>query len=285
MTSKPADEWERAWQKHWSKVGLPGYELPVGGPGGDERDFLAHARTPAGERARLKRINGEFERVFEALYDVGPAVTVFGSARFKETHPYYKLARATGAELAEAGFATLTGGGPGIMEAANREAHEAGGASYGLNIILPHEQAANHYVDSCVEFHYFFTRKVCLVKYSCAFIVMPGGARQSRRGFRSCDADPVRQDRAVSTDPDGGEILAGDADLGEVHDAARRFRPRGNRLCAHHRFAARGGGSDFAEPPAGRRRKTQTGFVKGVRPLALSAAIFQAHTEKLKRCF
>src|SRR4029434_3888952 len=106
---------------------------------------------------------------------VGPAVTVCVSARFKETHPYYKLARATGAELARAGFATLTGGGPGIMEAANRGAHEAGGASYGLNIILPHEQSANPYVDKSIEFRYFFTRKVCLVKYSCAFIIMPGG--------------------------------------------------------------------------------------------------------------
>lgn len=169
------DEWDEQWQQHWSKVGLPGYELPVGGPGGQERDFLAHARTPAREQQRLKRITSEFSRAFKALYPVGPAVTVFGSARFKEDHRYYKLARAVGAELAKAGFATLTGGGPGIMEAANRGAHEAGGASYGLNIILPHEQSANPYVDESIEFHYFFTRKVCLVKYSCAFIVMPGG--------------------------------------------------------------------------------------------------------------
>ncbi len=173
--SGTTDEWDRQWQQHWSKVGLPGYELPVGGPGGDERDFLAQARTPVKERQRLKRINDEFARAFKALYPIGPAVTVFGSARFKEDHRYYKLARAVGAELAKAGLATLTGGGPGIMEAANRGAHEAGGASYGLNIILPHEQAANPYVDDSIEFRYFFTRKVCLVKYSCAFIVMPGG--------------------------------------------------------------------------------------------------------------
>ena len=170
-----ADEWDRQWQRHWSKVGAPGYELPVGGPGGAERDFLAHPRTPAREKERLKRINGEFARAFQALYPVGPAVTVFGSARFKEDHRYYKLARAVGAELARTGFATLTGGGPGIMEAANRGAHEAGGASVGLNIILPHEQAANPYLDQTVDFRYFFTRKVCLVKYSCAFIIMPGG--------------------------------------------------------------------------------------------------------------
>jgi uncharacterized protein (TIGR00730 family) len=169
------DAWDRQWQQHWSKVGMPGYELPIGGPGGDERDFLATARTPAKERQRLKRINAEFARAFKKLYPVGPAVTVFGSARFRETHPYYKLARAVGAELARAGLATLTGGGPGIMEAANRGAHGAGGASFGLNIILPHEQAANPYVDDSLEFRYFFTRKVCLVKYSCAFIVMPGG--------------------------------------------------------------------------------------------------------------
>ncbi len=169
------DPWDRQWREHWSKVGLPGYELPVGGRGGEERDFLAHARTPIKEKERLRRISDEFARAFRALYPVGPAVTVFGSARFKEHHRYYQLARAVGAELAKAGFATLTGGGPGIMEAANRGAHEAGGASYGLNIILPHEQAANPYVDDTVEFHYFFTRKVCLVKYSCAFVVMPGG--------------------------------------------------------------------------------------------------------------
>ena len=168
-----ADTWEQQWKKHWSKVGAPGYELPVGDSA--EHELLNQTRTPDKERARLKRINDEFVRAFKGLYRVGPAVTVFGSARFKETHPYYKMARAVGAELANAGFATLTGGGPGIMEAANRGAHEAGGASHGLNIILPHEQSANPHVDSSIEFRYFFTRKVCLVKYSCAFIVMPGG--------------------------------------------------------------------------------------------------------------
>jgi uncharacterized protein (TIGR00730 family) len=147
----------------------------VGGPGGDEREFLKTVRTPQKERARLRRITSEFEQAFRTFYKVGPAVTVFGSARFREKHPYYKLARAVGNELAEAGFATLTGGGPGIMEAANRGAHETGGKSYGLNIILPHEQKENPYVDRSLEFRYFFTRKVCLVKYSCAFIVMPGG--------------------------------------------------------------------------------------------------------------
>ncbi|HUK83718.1 MAG TPA: TIGR00730 family Rossman fold protein [Verrucomicrobiae bacterium] len=167
--NKALKEWERSWQKHWNAIN---YELP---PNTRDREFLTTVRTRAGEIARLKRINDEFARAFKALAYVGPAVTVFGSARFKETHPYYILARRVGVELAKAGFATLTGGGPGIMEAANRGAHEAGGASYGLNIILPHEQNANPYVDRSIEFHYFFTRKVCLVKYSCAFVIMPGG--------------------------------------------------------------------------------------------------------------
>jgi uncharacterized protein (TIGR00730 family) len=171
---RSVEAWEREWQGHWSKAGKQAYELPAS-QGGHERAFLAETRTPDKERARLQRIQGEFVRGFRELYRVGPAVTVFGSARFKENHKYYKLARSVGSELARAGFATLTGGGPGIMEAANRGAHEAGGASYGLNIILPHEQSANPYVDKSVEFHYFFTRKVMLVKYSCAFIIMPGG--------------------------------------------------------------------------------------------------------------
>jgi uncharacterized protein (TIGR00730 family) len=141
----------------------------------DERQFLTETGTPASERQRLKRIHDEFAHAFTELHGIGPAVTVFGSARFKEDHPYYKLARAVGAELAKAGLATFTGGGPGIMEAANRGAHETGGESYGLNIILPHEQCENPYTDKSIEFRYFFTRKVCLVKYSCAFIVMPGG--------------------------------------------------------------------------------------------------------------
>ncbi len=177
-THNPADAWEQSWQAYWSKAGLPAYELPAQSGDGrvnQEREFLTQSRTPGKERARLMRISDEFERAFKALYSLGPAVTVFGSARFKQGHPYYELARQVGAELAKAGFATLTGGGPGIMEAANRGAHEAGGASIGLNITLPHEQCSNPYVDRSFEFRYFFTRKVCLVKYSCAFVVMPGG--------------------------------------------------------------------------------------------------------------
>jgi uncharacterized protein (TIGR00730 family) len=173
----PADEWERGWQTYWKQAGFTSYELPE-----DERSkqrqeyqFLMTARTLQREKERLLRIQEEFIRGFKGLYKLGPAVTVFGSARFKPSHPYYKLARRVGRELAKCGFATLTGGGPGIMEAANRGAHEAGGTSYGLNIILPHEQSINPYVDKSIEFRYFFIRKVMLVKYSCAYIVMPGG--------------------------------------------------------------------------------------------------------------
>jgi len=174
LLSRTVDQWERTWKRYAAKAANMGYELPAD-KRQHERDFLTQTRTPEKELARLQRIQAEFVRGFKSLYRLGPAVTVFGSARFKENHRYYKLARAVGAELARAGFATLTGGGPGIMEAANRGAHEAGGASCGLNIILPHEQSANPYVDKSVEFRYFFTRKVMLVKYSCAFIVMPGG--------------------------------------------------------------------------------------------------------------
>lgn len=114
-------------------------------------------------------------RGFRALHFVGPCVTVFGSARFSEDHPYYRLARETGKRLALMGFTVMTGGGPGIMEAANRGAREAGGFSVGCNIELPAEQKLNPYVDRAVTFRHFFVRKVMLVKYSYAFVVMPGG--------------------------------------------------------------------------------------------------------------
>jgi uncharacterized protein (TIGR00730 family) len=171
------DAWEQAWQKHWKKVSSSPYELhlPDSDAANRERNFLMERRSVERETARLKRITAEFERGFKRLGRLGPAVTVFGSARFKPGHTYYELAREVGRELALAGFTTITGGGPGAMEAANRGAHEGGGPSYGLNILLPHEQAANPYVDESVEFQYFFVRKVMLVKYSCAYIVVPGG--------------------------------------------------------------------------------------------------------------
>lgn len=118
----------------------------------------------------------DFVRGFRALHFVGPCVTVFGSARTKEGDPHYQLARKMGAAVAGLGFTVMTGGGPGIMEAANRGAKEAGGRSVGCGIELPFEQRLNAYMDRSVTMRYFFVRKTLLVKYSYAFVVMPGGA-------------------------------------------------------------------------------------------------------------
>jgi len=176
--SSKVRQWQQTWQAHWQKEGLPSYELTPAdeAAGADwERDFLGTARTPAKETQRLDRIMKEFSSGFQRLYRLGPAVTVFGSARFQEGSDYYRVGTEVGRELARAGFTVMTGGGPGMMEAANRGAKEAGGVSVGCNIILPHEQAANPYLDEVVNFKYFFARKVMLVKYSCAFIGLPGG--------------------------------------------------------------------------------------------------------------
>jgi len=142
---------------------------------GAESQFLTRGRDRGDDLESAVRVFLEFLRGME-LMDIGrPVVTVFGSARFDENHRYYKLARSLGQRLAENGFAVMTGAGPGIMEAANRGCKEAGGLSLGANIHLPHEQQPNPYVDRYVEFEHFFVRKVMLVKYSCAFVAMPGG--------------------------------------------------------------------------------------------------------------
>jgi len=124
---------------------------------------------------RVFRIMAEFVEGFETLARLGPAVSVFGSARTKEGSEYYEKARRLGGLLARAGFAVITGGGPGIMEAANRGAKDAGGQSVGLNITLPHEQVPNPHVTVQMDFHYFFARKMMFVKYASAFVVLPGG--------------------------------------------------------------------------------------------------------------
>lgn len=144
-------------------------------PSPEERIFLEGPRSRREEFGRVLRVGLEFIRGFRALHFVGPCVTVFGSARFTEEHRYYALARAVGRELARTGFTVMTGGGPGIMEAANRGAKEGGGPSVGCNIELPHEQEPNRFLDRFVEFRYFFVRKVMLVKYSYGFVVLPGG--------------------------------------------------------------------------------------------------------------
>ena len=142
---------------------------------GAEKAFLRGRRSRPEDLESVVTIFLEFLRGFESFEFEGPCVTVFGSARFGEDHEYYKLARDMGAALAGAGYAVMTGGGPGLMEAANRGAREAGGLSMGCNIQLPREQKPNDYLDKFIEFEHFFVRKVMLVKYSSAFVVMPGG--------------------------------------------------------------------------------------------------------------
>jgi uncharacterized protein (TIGR00730 family) len=141
----------------------------------DVQDFLEGPRARLEELVRATRIFAEFIRGFRALHFVGPCVTVFGSARFDERNQYYTMAREVGKRIAALQLTTMTGGGPGIMEAANRGAREAGGRSIGCNIVLPQEQRHNPYLDKFVTFKYFFVRKVMLVKYSQAFVVLPGG--------------------------------------------------------------------------------------------------------------
>jgi hypothetical protein len=142
---------------------------------GAERLFLSGRRHREADLASAVGYFLEFLRAFESFEATQPCVTVFGSSRFAEGHPYYQLAREIGAGLARAGYPVMTGGGSGIMEAANRGAKEAGGLSLGCNIRLPQEQVPNKYLDRFIQFEHFFARKVMLVKYSCAFVVMPGG--------------------------------------------------------------------------------------------------------------
>lgn len=144
-------------------------------PGQEEYQLLQGPQGRLADLSRLIRIFLECVKGFRGLHFVGPCVTVYGSARFKEDHPYYEMTRRLGQELAAVGFTVLTGGGPGLMEAANRGAKEAGGKSLGLNIQLPREQQPNKYLDRWIEFRYFFVRKLMLAKYSFGFVAVPGG--------------------------------------------------------------------------------------------------------------
>lgn len=140
-----------------------------------EQLFLAGPKSKLAELFQALHVFVELIHGFRVLHFVGPCITVFGSARIEEHNPYYAQARELAHRMAELGLTVVTGGGPGIMEAANRGAKEAGGYSVGCNIILPKEQKPNPYLDRWLEFHYFFVRKVMLVKYSYAFIIFPGG--------------------------------------------------------------------------------------------------------------
>ena len=188
---------------------------------------------------RVMRIQAEFVEGFGALAELGSAISVFGSARTKPEDPTYRMAMEVGAGLARAGYAVITGGGPGMMEAANRGCHEAGGTSVGLGIELPHEQGMNEYVDLGVNFRYFFARKTMFVKYSDGFVVMPGGMGTLDELF---EALTLVQTRKVSSFPvvlvgrrfwsglvdwlrthlvEAGTISAQDVDLLQVVDDAQ----------------------------------------------------------------
>ena len=160
-----AKEPERTSDTDWGKASATG----------EERRFLSGRRPRGLELWHTLRIFFEFIYGYRCLHFVGPCVTVFGSARFDEEHENYALAREMGRRIARAGFTVMTGGGPGIMEAANRGAKDVGGRSVGCNIELPVEQKPNAYLDRWVTFRHFFVRKMMLVKYSYAFVVMPGG--------------------------------------------------------------------------------------------------------------
>lgn len=129
----------------------------------------------SGEAWRLFRIMGEFVEGIEALHDIGPAVSIFGSARTTPDDPFYKMAERIASLFIQNNFAVITGGGGGIMEAANKGASEAGGVSVGINIVLPHEQKPNVYSNKKINFNYFFIRKVMFIKYAMAYIILPGG--------------------------------------------------------------------------------------------------------------
>jgi uncharacterized protein (TIGR00730 family) len=141
----------------------------------EEEAFFAGPQTRWKDFKFLLKVMMEFIRGFRMLHFVGPCVTVFGSARFEENDKFYKLAVHVGERVSKLGFTVMTGGGPGIMEAANRGAKNVGGKSIGCNIILPFEQRPNPYLDKWMDFNFFFVRKVLLSKYSFAFVVMPGG--------------------------------------------------------------------------------------------------------------
>ncbi len=140
-----------------------------------EIKFLAGPQSRWKEFKFAMEVLFEFIKGFRALHFTGPCVTVFGSARFKEGHPYYEKTAELSGRIAQLGFTIMTGGGPGVMEAANKGAKAVGGRSVGCNIVLPHEQSPNPYLDKWVNIKFFFVRKNLLLKYSYAFVVMPGG--------------------------------------------------------------------------------------------------------------
>jgi uncharacterized protein (TIGR00730 family) len=173
--------------------------VPSEGARHDEHLLRVPSDVEAADDARLQRIHDEVERGFDALRDIDDGVSVFGSARVAADHPWYELCRETAACLAHHGFTVITGGGPGLMEAANRGAAEAGGLSVGLNIELPMEQHVNPYVNRSLNFHYFFARKLMFVRYARAFVIFPGGFGTLDEMFESLTLIQTRRIRHFPT--------------------------------------------------------------------------------------
>ncbi len=233
-----------------------------------EKAFLSGRRHREADLESAVRFFLEFVRAFESFDFNSPCVTVFGSARFAEGHRYYQLAREVGAALARAGFAVMTGGGGGIMEAANRGAKEAGGLSLGCNIQLPREQVPNKYLDKFIQFQHFFARKVMLVKYSTAFVVMPGGFGTLDEAF---EIATLMQTNKLERFP---LIAVGTRFLGQIrglrpgHDAAgRNDQPGGRAVHPPRRY---GGGRhphhSRGRPAAGHRRSRRFRPRRGPEP-------------------
>ena len=218
---------------------LRGTQIPVRTTDARLLDHRGDAEWLHADPWRVLRIQSEFVEGFGALAELGPAISVFGSARTPADDPAYALAEQIGAGLARSGYGVITGGGPGMMEAANKGAHGAGGVSVGLGIELPHEQGMNEYVDLGVNFRYFFARKTMFLKYSDGFVVMPGGMGTLDELF---EAVTLVQTGKVSSFPivlvgsdywrglvdwirgtlvDSGTISPGDVDLLPVVDTAQ----------------------------------------------------------------
>ena len=238
-------------------------------PEPEERFFLEGPRSRGSELKSLLTIVAEFIRGFRALHFVGPCVTVFGSARFKEDHPYYALARTVGQRLAQLGFTVMTGGGPGIMEAANRGAKEAGGRSVGCNIVLPEEQKPNPYLDRWVTFRHFFVRKVMLVKYSYAFVVMPGGIGTLDEFFETLTLIQTKKIESFPVILFVKDYWRPLVEFLERDGRGRHHRPRGPRPPPLHRLRRRGNGPH----PEARRRAVRPGAEETPPPLPLPPGV------------
>jgi uncharacterized protein (TIGR00730 family) len=210
----------------------------------------------AADAMRVREIAAEFARGFGALANVTPAVSMFGSARTPREHPDYALVRSVAAELGRAGYGIITGGGPGLMEAANRGARDAGASSVGCNIVLPREQQLNEYVDIGLTFEHFFARKVMFVRYACAFVIAPGGFGTLDECFEALTLIQTGTIRHFPVILIGTEEWDGlldwlraraladgrvsEADLALLHrtDDAREIRAIIDRACAHQREQA-----------------------------------------------